>query len=367
MELRLRLAIFAFAAGTVLTPPISAAAGEAETIPRYAHIFVIIDENHTTNEIIGNPAAPTFTRLAKEYGFASNYYAVRHPSEPNYVALVGGDTFGITDDDAFYCKPGSTQWGCAKSGRAGYVDHTVGAPNLTTQLEAAGLSWKGYFESIPEPGSLVYRWPGGPATGKQGSLYAVKHNGFMTFKNVQDDPRRAERIVGFDVLEHDIAANTLPNFAHIVPDLCDDMHGTSGPNIPANCSGKLSAGLIGRADKMLARLVGDLTRSAMWNSADNNAIVITFDENDDDRPSPRPNGCCGMDPSGTANPGGGWIPTIVITNHGPRGLNDPVAYNHYSLLRTIEAAFGIAEHLGHAGDTANGVATMTPLFAIKKH
>src|SRR5579862_2846626 len=70
----------------------------APALPRYTHIFVIIEENHTTNEIIGSPAAPFLTRLSKEYGFASNYYGIRHPSEPNYVALVGGDTFGIADD-----------------------------------------------------------------------------------------------------------------------------------------------------------------------------------------------------------------------------------------------------------------------------
>ena len=64
------------------------------------------------------------------------------------------------------------------------------------------------------------------------------------------------------------------------------------------------------------------------------------------------------------NPGGGQIPTIVITNHGPRHLIDPTPYNHYSLLRTTETAFGISDHLGHAADTAKGVKDMTPLFAI---
>src|ERR1700761_19950 len=134
-------------------------AGAKDVMPRYAHIFVIIEENHTTDEIIGNPATPTFSRLAKTYGFASNFYALRHPSEPNYVALVGGDTFGISDDDAFYCKPTLKQWGCEKSDKPGYVDHTVAGANLATQLDAKGISWKGYFASIPEPGSLIYCMP----------------------------------------------------------------------------------------------------------------------------------------------------------------------------------------------------------------
>src|SRR5215467_4301337 len=108
-------------------------------IPRYSHIFVIIEENHTTDEIIGNPAAPNLTRLAREYGFASNFFAVSHPSEPNYIALVGGDTFGISDDDAFYCQPRAQRWGCEKSGRKDYVDHSITGENLATQLEAAGM------------------------------------------------------------------------------------------------------------------------------------------------------------------------------------------------------------------------------------
>jgi hypothetical protein len=88
------------------------------------------------------------------------------------------------------------------------------------------------------------------------------------------------------------------------------------------------------------------------------AIVITFDEGSGgDRA-----GCCGVTPQAPSNYGGGHIPTIVITNHGPRGLADPTPYNHYSLLRTIEDAFGISRHLGHAAETANGVAPMRRLF-----
>jgi hypothetical protein len=356
---------FAAAAFAVCVPLMQARADVA--MPRYDHVFVIIEENHTTDEIVGNAAAPEITRLAKAYGFASNFYALRHPSEPNYVALVGGDTFGIADDDAFYCKPGDAQWGCEKSSRAGYVDHTVPGASLATQLEAHGLSWKGYFGDIPEPGSLVYRWPSPkePVAGKPDALYAVKHNGFMTFKSVQADPKRAEKIVGFDVLEHDIAAGTLPNFAHIVPGQCDDMHGLHGHDVSDDCSGKTSAGLIGRADRMVGKLVSEIMASGTWKSDGNSAIVITFDENDDDTASSHPNGCCGFNPKDSSNPGGGWIPTIVIANHGPRSLDDPTAYNHYSLLRTIEMAFGM-ECLRHACDTKNGVAAMTPLFAVKK-
>jgi hypothetical protein len=187
----------------------------------------------------------------------------------------------------------------------------------------------------------------------------------MTFKSVQDDPKRAQKVVGFDALEHDIQAGKLPNFAHIVPNQCDDMHGLHGHDVPENCTGKTSAGLIVRADRMLGKLVTEIMASSAWKGSGNSAIVITYDENDDDTPSSHPNGCCGFDPKDSSDPGGGWIPTIVITNHGPRGLDDPTPYNHYSLLRTIEEAFGLA-CLRHACDTKSGVVTMAPLFAVKK-
>src|SRR3974390_459552 len=122
------------------------------------------------------------------------------------------------------------------------------------------------------------------------------------------------------------------------------MHGLHGPNVPPSC--RTPAGLIARGDAMIGTLVGKIMQSAAWKGADNMAIVITFDENDDDTPSDHPDGCCGSAPDDPHNPGGGWIPTIVITNHGPRGLTELTPFNHYSLLRTIEDGFGLNHHLG---------------------
>jgi len=95
----------------------------------------------------------------------------------------------------------------------------------------------------------------------------------------------------------------------------------------------------------------------VWASADNVAIVITWDEDSGNRV-----GCCASDPASAANFGGGHIATVVVTNHGPRGVADPTPYNHYSLLRTLEDAFGIRTYLRHADDTAKGVVPMLPLF-----
>jgi phospholipase C len=311
-------------------------------MPPYAHIFVIIEENHTADQIIGNPNAPALTRLAKTYGYASNYYGVAHPSEPNYIALVGGDTFGVTDDDAYFCKPGTRRSGCSHAGQAGYVDHTVTAPSLPDRLAARGLGWKGYFESLPKPGAPDYVWP---ASGPNAGEYAVKHNGFMFFGAVQKDPKRAAKIVGFDALDQDIARNALPAFAHIVPNQCDDMHGTDACRDQAQ--------LIRRADQMADTLVSKITATPMWKGPENCAIVVTFDEDGGDsatHASSLP----------TIPSAGGWVATIVITNHGPRRVIDSAPYNHYSLLRSIEEAFGLPGHLGRAASATS----MTPLFAM---
>jgi hypothetical protein len=330
-------------------------------VPRYAHIIVIVEENKNYEQILDPAAAPNIAGLAARYGDASQFFGEVHPSEANYVALLGGDTFGIHDDDGYYCHAGLTDPACAGAAGPGYVDHTVRAPGLGDQLAAAGLTWKGYYENLPAPGSLavIASDPAFDAGTRKTALYAAKHSGFINFWNVQHDPHRAERIVSFGQLDADLAADRLPNFALIVPNQCNEMHGLSGPNIPPDCSGHNPAALIARGDKVAGGLVARLQATKAWRSPENMAIVITFDEG----AGKTREGCCGVTPDAASNFGGGHIPTIVITNHGPHGLKDATPYNHYSLLRTIEDAFGIREHLGYAAASDKGVVAMAPLFA----
>jgi hypothetical protein len=349
------------------------AAQAAPTVPLYRHIFIIVEENEGHEQIMSHPDwTPVIHKLASEYGLASQFYAEAHPSEPNYIAIVGGDTFGIHDDDAFYCKPGLIDEFCAKSAQPGYVDHSIAARSLADQLAEKGLTWKAYLEDIPSAGSLVPRWPtdGYSVPGLPNELYAAKHNGFVNFKSVQGEafPELAKHFVGFSQLDADLAADRLPNYAHIIPDQCDDMHGLgshNGPNVPGDCNGSTNrSGLIKRGDALIGVIVGKLMHSKAWASPGNMAIVITFDEDDKEERSGM-QGCCGYDPSSAANFGGGRIPTIVITNHGPRHVVDPTPYNHYSLLRITEMMFGINEFLGHAADVDKGVVAMAPLFAVE--
>ncbi len=120
--------------------------------------------------------------------------------------------------------------------------------------------------------------------------------------------------------------------------------------------------LIKTGDTMIGNVVKQITTSKLWAASGNNAIVITWDEDNNPRDKKDTQGCCGFDPKSNANFGGGQIVTIVITNHGSRSVVDKTPYNHYSLLRTTEDAFGIYEYLNLAGDTAKGVKPMTPLF-----
>jgi phospholipase C len=329
-------------------------------VPGYAHIVVIVEENKNYDQIVNPALAPNLAGLAAGFGDAARFYAEAHPSEPNYVALVGGDTFGIHDDDAFYCHAGMAEPACAGSAAPGYVDHAVKARHLGQQLEAVGKTWKGYYEDLPAAGSLAVTAsdPAFDDRTRLTALYASKHSGFMNFVSVQQDPKRAEHIVDFHQLDADLASGKLPNFALIVPNQCNEMHGLHGPNLPAGCDASEVVSLIRRGDQVAGELVRKIQASAQWRLAENFAIVITFDEGS----GRGREGCCAVTPDAPSNFGGGHIPTIVITNHGPRGVRDDTAYNHYSLLRTIEDAFGISEHLAHAADTDKGVVPMVKLF-----
>jgi phospholipase C len=326
-------------------------------VPHYDHIIVIVEENKSFTTVLDGTVAPTIAELAKTYGSATQMFAERHPSEPNYVALIGGDTFGIADDDAWYCVPGDLRQYCKGATATGFVAHLIAGPNLATQLEAKGLGWRAYLESLPAPGSLAIVSP--ETDTAPAALYAAKHTAFTNFESVHDEPDLAKKLVGFDALFADLRTGDVPAFALVVPNQCNEMHGINMPKAPPDCHEDDLGALIHRGDAHLHDIVAAIQASPVWKSG-RTAIVITWDEDDDaDRVAGKPQSCCVLD---AHNPGGGRIPTIVVTNHGPRGVSDPTAYDHYSLLRTIEDALGLDGHLGHADDST--VLPMVPLFAL---
>ena len=304
--------------------------------PRYDHVFMLTEENHGFQDIIGNPEAPTLNNLARAYGLSTQYYAITHPSGPNYVAPLAGGTFGVNSDDAYWL-------------------FGVDQPNLLSQLDAAGLTWRGYYQGMPYPGYRGYCYPvrclGVPDSD---TLYIAKHNGAVYFHNVNSDPTELAKMRPLADLRRALARRRVANFNYIMPDECHDMHGAPPVCVDSGNFGDVNDNwLVSTADAFAAQAVHEITHSSVWHHG-NNAIVINFDEGDDNA------GCCGT------NPGGGRALAIVITNRGPRRLADPTPYNHYSLLASFERAFGLP-CLAGACDTAAGVVPMTPLFAVARH
>jgi phosphatidylinositol-3-phosphatase len=250
-----------------------------------SHVVVVVMENEERSSVIGSSSAPYVNGLARRYGVAARSYAISHPSLPNYLALVSGSTQGIAGD----CT------GCR-----------AGGPNLATQLEAKGLSWKSYLEGLPHP---CYR-------GARSGRYAKKHDPFAYWSSTD-----CRRRVSFRALDSDLRRGRLPAFALVTPDLCHDMH---------DCS-------VAVGDRFLAGLVPRLLKGI----GPHGYVVLTFDEGASDA------GCCG----GAAR--GGAITTIVAGPDVIRGRSLRARVDHYGVLRTIEDTFGLA-HLGAAADPRNG-------------
>jgi hypothetical protein len=161
--------------------------------PELAHVVVIVFENKEERQVIGSRAAPTFTALARTYVRLTQYYAVTHPSLPNYLALTSGATHGIRSD-------------CNRC--------VVDARNVADTLEEAGRTWKTYAEGLPRPGY----------SGARAGRYVKKHVPFLYFRDVVSNPGRRGNIVPLPQLTADLDSGALPDFALIVPDLCHSMH-----------------------------------------------------------------------------------------------------------------------------------------------
>jgi hypothetical protein len=184
----------ALAVLVVLLLPSGAAARNG--VPAFKHIVLVLFENKETDSVLGTSDAPTFNSMAARYATLANYYGVTHPSLPNYLALVGGSTFGI-DSDCTSCA--------------------VKARNLADTLQAKRKTWKLYAEGLPRVGF----------TGASSGRYAKKHDPFVYFRDVFTSRRRLQRVVPLTQLRRDLKAGRLPNFAFVVPDLCHSMHDCS--------------------------------------------------------------------------------------------------------------------------------------------
>ena len=252
---------------------------------RPAHIAVIVMENEEYTDIIGSSSAPYINGLARRYGLATGMYAISHPSLPNYLALTGGSTFGITSD-------------C--------TDCSVPGGGLAGQLDAAHISWRGYMEDLPRP----------CFTGSDSGGYAKKHDPFVYFRAfVSDASTCASRVVALTQLAADERSGSLPAFIWITPNLCHDMH---------DCD-------VGAGDRFLSRLIPPLMRLL----GKRGLLLLTWDEGSSDA------GCCRLAT-------GGHVVTIVAGPGARLHARLAKATDHYSVLRTIEDLFGVKRLNGAA-------------------
>src|SRR6266702_2235529 len=161
----------------LVAPTISAhtdnANGSRSSLKNYQHVFIIMMENTSYTSLIGNSKAPWINSAAATYGLATSYFGVTHPGQPNYIAATSGSTNGVTGDG----------------------DVNLSVPNIVDQLETHGKTWKAYMQSIFADGNTNKL---ADSAGNQ--LYERKHNPFVSYKDIQDSPRRMENIVDLNQL-----------------------------------------------------------------------------------------------------------------------------------------------------------------------
>ena len=358
--------------------------GNDPKMPHLDHAYVIVMENHAYSQILGNPNAPFITSYAHSANLATNYFAVGHPSLTNYLEIVGGSNFGVINDnspdwhnttcvsnlelgtptDESVSAPTCPIAGSGMDAATPAVDTTnEGTPSepvyndplpsahaiaktIADQLDDKGLTWKSYQESLPPYGAdrvnnsdglisdVTEAEPGMP------KLYAVKHNPFVYFAKVEEgkDTRVSlDNTVGFDRLFSDLKFSRSPNYSFIVPNQCHDQHGRGTSEVGTGCS--VDQNDIAQGDAAVSTLITAIKSSEAWKHGQN-AIVLVWDENDY---SSLPN----------------QVITVIDTNYGQHGVTSNVKYNHFSLLKSLEAAFGLP-YLNHAAD--KNVKLMTDLF-----
>lgn len=255
-------------------PPVTPKSNEFG-VPAFGHIYTVVMENKEYGDIVDSANAPYLNSLIAQYGLATNYSGITHPSEPNYFALFSGSTQGATSDGVY----------------------NLAGKNVADQIEAIGKTWRVFAENAPTNCFTdVSARNGADGSGS----YARKHNPAISFTDISRSPERCANIT--DLTHFDPAA---ADYGLIIPNLCNDMH---------DCS-------VAVGDRFLKDIVPKILSSSAWQS--DSVLFITWDEGT------------------TSLRGGGHIPLLVISNRVPKGFHSSVVHNHYSLLRTIEDAWGL--------------------------
>jgi len=243
-------------------------------------VWLFVMENHAYGQMIGSAEAPYLNGLASTYGLATRFFAIAHPSLPNYVAMIAGSTMGCGDDA---CPPG-------------YAGQT-----LAGQLDGRGFSWAGYFEDLPSAGYV------GPDAGG----YVRHHDPFAYFTEVTGSAADRARLRPMTDFLPSLASP--PAFSLVVPNQLHNMH-----------DGPVSAG-----DAWARTDVGAVLASPAFREG--GLVIVTWDESEGADLA----GCC------AAGVHGGHVATIVAASGGRRGFRSDRPHDTLSLLRTIEDVFAL--------------------------
>jgi len=196
------------------------------------HVMIVLMENHSYEEVIGNPQMPYINALAAANAVVSTT-DLSHPSEPNYLGLVSGSI----QDNPQDVTP---------------QDKTYAGPQLTDELAAAGVGWKAYMENMPIACDLTDRYsPEG---------YDVNHNPFMYFDSVRHNPGQCSRDVPYTQLTADLTAGSAPPFMWVSPNTTHDMHDRTDA----------------QGDVFIKSLVTQVQASSWWTA--NSRLIVTWDE-----------------------------------------------------------------------------------------
>ena len=282
-RLAFSLALLAAACGG--TPPGRPPVGG--TVPPVGHVFIVVEENADYANVIGSAAMPYLNGLATRYGLATEYYANTHPSIGNYFMMTVGKV--VTNNDGY-------------SG-------TVTDDNIVRHLLAAGKTWKAYAEDLPAVG---YH-----AAGDSGK-YASRHNPLSYLSDVVNDPAQVTNLVPFSQFAANLANNALPNYAFIVPNLCNDAH---------DCP-------LATADAWLQTNIDPLITSTGFQQ--DGLLIILFDESRAD-----------------LRHGGGRIAWVVVSAKVKSGYRSAALYQHENTLRLTADALGLTTFPNAAAGAAN--------------
>jgi phosphatidylinositol-3-phosphatase len=357
------LVALAFGACSGAAPPSAppAAAPPAPPLPPVRHVFVLLLENQAYERTFSaRSAAPYLAQTLPAQGaLLTHYYAIGHASLANYVALISGQAPNEATqlDCPTFEDFRATAAGLGAHGQlpgSGCV-YPRSVPTLPDQIEAAGLTWKAYMEDMGKDPTRESATCGHVPVGalettneaSRSDQYAAKHDPFVYFHSIIDDAARCNaHVVNLERLPQDLeSAATTANFIFITPNLCSDGH--DDPCIDGRRGGLTAI------DAFLRVWVPLIERSAAFEQ--DGLLVVTFDESDGAGPEGS-SACCAEQPlpgakfrPGFSGPGGGRVGAVLVSRFVKPGTVSDVPYNHYSMLRTVEAIFTLAP-LGYAAE-----------------